>query len=667
MDRVFAVRLRWGLRHPLTWLWGVLFLGAGLWWHNMPARAELCQWQHLVFWGALALGLFWSEIEIRPLDGWIKKYPAPVLLLLTAGAFAQTEASVNNPFTDLLWTGAVWSCLVALCVYLVLYAILGRIWRAGIAGSAVFTLLSVINFFTLQFRGTPVSPGDIFSAGTAAEVVGGYALSFTPTVLLLCALFVCQLAILLSLRTPGKKRGWKVSLAVRLGCAAVSVLWLWGGYFTALPQQMGLKLEEWSWTVNYYTKGYLCTSVMRIETLFYSAPAGYSDEAVAQMLDEMEPAAQGGGELPNVILIINESWFDWRQVTDFTTNRPVMPFIDSLDNCVRGFAVNPVVGTSASEYEVLTSNSMSLFPSSNPFTQMNLSENNSLARYLGQLGYTSTAFHPCPASNYNRNVVYPALGFDNAYFEGSPEIQDVEQVNVHMGYSDQSCFEVLEMLYEQQTGDQPLFLYNLTFQNHGGYLVADFNGGWWTTDEEHRVYVESGFENVRDEAEEYLTSITYTDEAFEQLVTYFSAQDDPTIICMVGDHPPYFTESVQDGHTGLESTMYQRGTPFIIWANYPIEEENVGYIGMPQLAPLLLQTADIELSPYYQSIVEMQQDVPLLASGFFQTSDGQYWSHTDPDAPTPDTLRRYLYFEYNSVAMRTLKDARLLSPFSLAG
>lgn len=634
---------RYGLRHPLTWLWAALFLGPLVWWRVTPQHIELPLWERAVFYAALLGTFLWNELRVPALEKWLSHAPAALFPFFSAVAFLQTEASLGNPFTSITALGVVWCLLTALSLYLILYALLGRVWLSGLTGSIVFTVLSLINYFTLLLRGTPVCPADIFSGGAAANVVGAYRLSLTPAVMVILVLFLAQITFVCRVFRTGRRLGWKTGLALRLAMLAAACGWIYTGYFTRLPWQMGFGLSEWNWKENYLPKGFICTTGLRVTKLFYQVPAGYSDKAVSALLDDMSQETQTtADELPNIVLIVNESWFDWRQVTDFTTDLPVTPFLDELENSVRGFAVNSAVGTSASEYEILTSNSLCLFPANNPFTQMDLSENNSLARYLSLFGYESSALHPCPATNYNRNTAYPALGFDHSYFVDSPEVEAIPTVYVHGGYSDFSSFDVLKSLYENRDGDSPVFLYNLTYQNHGGYQQADFNGGSWVVDPARHIHITSGFEAIRSEVEEYLTSLSYTDEAFELLVEYFADVEEPTILCMVGDHAPTFSQSTPDGHEGYESAMLQRGTPFIIWANFPIEEQEIGYIGMPQLVPLLLNTAGIELSPYYQALDELSEEIPLLASAFYRTADGEYHGFNfDSEAAMPElsTLR----------------------------
>lgn len=661
-----VVRLRHGVRRPLFWVWLALSVLLGGVWFANGGGSVLAPWQQAVVPAALAVGLLWSQVCVTPLDNWLKRHPAPVLVLGAVISFLQMEISIENPFDVMLLRGYLWGVLIALSLYLLVYAAIGRVWIAGTAGSAVFLVWALGSYYTLFFRGLPLMPNDLMSIGTAANVLGNYTLELTDSVLAILALFLCQPQIFLSLRHPRPRRRWQTALAVRLGCVAASALWLW--LFCLGPcVPYPFHLYEWSWQENCYNQGYLQTVLMRLEKLFIKPPAGYSEKQVDRLAQEMQPDLSAWGDVqPNVILIVNESWFDWSQPTDFETNRPATPFIDSLDNCVRGFAVNPGLSTSGAEYEILTSNCTALMPSLTPFTQMNLSGTNSLIKHLDQLGYSSVSFHPASYANYNRKSVYANLGFETSWFwnweEENPLYAQLEDAMfVHNGLSDKSCFDYVIELYEERDKSRPAFLYNLTYQNHGGYEQATFNGGSWEVDAEHRVRVTDGFDEVRGQAEEYLSCLSYTDDAFAGLIDYFSQQEEPVVVCMVGDHSPHFTGDVETEYTGLEYQMRSRGTPFVIWANYPLDEQNVGYIGMSQLAPLLLETAGIPLSPFYQSLAELSESVPMITRDFYQLYTGDFGTYTFTEMPEDDPLlTRYLYFENYLIRCRG-KDMYALS------
>lgn len=311
MEVSSVVRLRYGVRHPLCWIWAAVSVLLGGIWFAAGGGSSLAPWQQAVVPAALVLGLLWAQICVAPLDRWLKRHPAPVLGLAAVLSFLQMEISIGNPFSSMIFLGYLWGVLIALAVYLVLYAVLGRVWMAGTAASAVFLIWGLGSYYTLFFRGLPLMPNDLMSIGTAANVLGNYTLELTDEVLAIVVLFVCQLQIFLALRHPRARRRWQTALAARLGCGAAAVLWLW--LFCAgplVPKQF--HLYEWSWQENCYYQGYLETVMLRLEKLFVKPPAGYSEQQVEKMAEEMEPALPASdGAPPDVILIINESWFDW--------------------------------------------------------------------------------------------------------------------------------------------------------------------------------------------------------------------------------------------------------------------------------------------------------------------------------------------------------------------
>ncbi len=71
-------------------------------------------------------------------------------------------------------------------------------------------------------------------------------------------------------------------------------------------------------------------------------------------------------------------------------------------------------GTSNSEYEFLTGNSVSSLPlNGNAYTQFVKHKVPSLASQLKQQGYDTLASHPYKHTDGTEIRVYPLLGFDN--------------------------------------------------------------------------------------------------------------------------------------------------------------------------------------------------------------------------------------------------------------
>ena len=88
---------------------------------------------------------------------------------------------------------------------------------------------------------------------------------------------------------------------------------------------------------------------------------------------------------------------------------------------------------------------------------------------------------------------------------------------------------------------------------------------------------------------------------------------------MFGDHQPSVEQAFLDkayGVTQAEMTMEQYmgkyRTPFVIWANYPLEEEGPEETSLNFLGQYLLRYAGIETDPYGQFLWSLQKTIPAL-------------------------------------------------------
>ena len=139
-----------------------------------------------------------------------------------------------------------------------------------------------------------------------------------------------------------------------------------------------------------------------------------------------------------------------------------------------------------------------------------------------------------------------------------------------------------------------------------------------------------------EEADIYLSLVYESDRAFGELLDYFSAQEEKVVICMFGDHQPKFEsetfyEDIYRQTTGLTEEDKKRNlykTPFVIWANYDIDEAEGLEIGMSYLGVLLQRTAGIELTPFAHFLEAQMQEYPIITINGYVDRDGNYtnWS-----------------------------------------
>ena len=374
------------------------------------------------------------------------------------------------------------------------------------------------------------------------------------------------------------------------------------------------------------------------------------------------PVTQETVTNPNIIAIMCESYANLETIADYTTNKEVTPFYDNAsDNVIKGnlYVSTYGGGTANTEFEFLTGNSMAFLPNGSiPYQQYIDSPTGSLAQILKSRGYSTIAVHPYLASGWNRTSVYSKLGFDDFL-----SIDDFTNPSYMRGYiSDQCSYNKLIELYENKPKGQPIFLFNVTMQNHGGYInkYANFTEDISLTE----------FPGEFPETEQYLSLIHQSDAALKNLIDYFSTVDEPTVICFFGDHLPNMKNNFYETILGENLTdlsaeemlkLYQ--TPFLIWANYDINEQQINKISANYLSTLLMQTANIDLPDYNQYLSSLYQTFPVIDAMAVIDSKGNTYQTTD-SAPGKEAIKAYSILQYNNLFDKNGRDATLFDSTS---
>ena len=589
----------------------------------------------------------------------------PCLLAVAVGFISryQLELSdgVTESFLQLQWPlYAPLNALTAFCLTLILFALLGKWSRAtGISG-AVFTLIALINYYTRDLHGSALMPQDILNLGTAAEVMGSYTLKITPDVVKIVLLYLPILAIVFVqaqlVKGAPKRAGWKARGVRAAGSALGVFLVMFFGYFgpvTIKPKTT----YGWAWQNTYYTYGYLAgtieaTSLMADPVI---QPENYNDAAAVNTArkadDYIAPASPESAEdYPDIVLILSESFYDFDLVTDLQADTDIMPVTKNLPNSVYGHTISPHVGggTNSTEYEMLTSNSLILMPSITPFNWLNLYNANSVVSYLKGLGYSTMAAHPYTNSNYRRDSAWLALGFDETHFQSDFTTQETYGDRPYQ--TDSATYRDWETMYEAMPEDKPRFSFLVSIQSHGDYDAL---------------------------MDEYLSCIKMTDAAVQELCDYFTAQYEKTgrkvIVAMAGDHAPSFVAHVADpsfAEADNELQILERSTPFFIWANYPLEHtaaatstaDPLNRMDMVMLTPTLLQQAGLPLSDYYEYLLEMKHNTPVVtAANDYMKVDGTTAEY-GADPALDEWAKGYLMLEYNNIGAHAKRDQSIFDP-----
>lgn len=292
--------------------------------------------------------------------------------------------------------------------------------------------------------------------------------------------------------------------------------------------------------------------------------------------------------------------------------------------------------TPNSEWEFLTNNSMAFMPYMTiPYQQYIKSKSYSLATTLKLQGYYTNAIHPWYGSGYRRNAVYPLLGFDS--FESIETLNDLEYLRTYP--TDLSTYKSVIKKFEEKESSTPLFEFILTMQNHSGYDLPGFNSTIFLNEIDDCPNVE-----------QYLSLIRESDYALEYLINYFKNYNEKTIILFFGDHqPPYLEDTFWDSvskNSINESTPYI--TPFILWANYDIEEEYIDKISLNYLSIILLDTANLKTTPYMEFLKAIKNDLPVITGNGYIDKNGINYNYYDDTIYYP-LLQQYQIVQYNNV------------------
>lgn len=542
---------------------------------------------------------------------------------------------------------------------LVLFFLFGRtdIAVAGITIAAV--CVGYISYYADVFRGMPLLPWDIASAGTAMAVLGNYEIIPTPRGMFVFAVALFQ--ILLGFRCNEKLRLPKKFLGPVL--AALCCLLLVGVCRYARTDSAIRRFDLIDNMADphamYQHDGFL--PAFLLGTRYAEEPEGYSLKNVREITAPYQSDAAGDSqERPNVIVIMNESWADLSVLCDYEPSEPLFPFIESLEeNTLKGWAHVSVLGgnTPNSEFEFLTGLTMGFLPQGVIAYQQYVNEAiPSLATQFNALGYRTIGSHAFWSPSWNRDKIYPRLGFQQLHFQESfPE--DVERLRLWI--TDGEMYREVEKLYE--SSQEPLFLFGITMMNHGGY-----HGNVQGFDD--YVYIKGLEDNGS--VREYMTLMRETDKAFEQLVNYFSKAEEKTVILMFGDHQP--NDSVaqplleQAGVTIDPNDPAQKSrrymTPYVLWANYDIDYDAPENISLNYLAAMLMDVCGLEKTAAQKYQLELMREYPVVTSQCVMDGAGEFSSIYDYGQYP--TLNDYAKLQYNFLLD---KRNRLESFWNLSG
>ena len=520
----------------------------------------------------------------------------------------------------------------------------------------VWSLLNLADEVLVLIRGTPLVPTDLYAIGTALKVTNASDWHFNANMLSgLCACIFLT-ALISQFKVVWTKKWLRPTAAV---CAAAMCTF-------GCVSIYGIDYESYS-TSTFDTEstnnvnGTALSFYINLRKMSFDEPVGYSKQALEDYLGGYTDETLSGSEedLPNIIVIMNESFSDLGYLGRLRTDTPYMPFYNDLSSKYPdGRLLVSVLGggTCNTEFEFLTGLSMMYMPDGcYAYMQHIKGPVDSMASYLKNFGYQTVAMHPFYEICWKRNAVYPFMGFDD-FVSGEDMTDeagkyvsaerwekgfgdDVEYIRTLI--SDSYFYKQVINQFENKTSDR-IFIFGVTVQNHSTY---EYDGDDFETD----VHIQRP-EGEYPRAEQYLSLIKDSDEALEELISYFEGVDEKTMIVFFGDHQPnveaeLIDELAPDRELFVNSFLTRYQTPFTIWSNYDLGLGSyVGITSANYLGLKTLEAAGIPLSAKYQMIRDAEKIAPAMAA----------WGYYDPytiwndrqDTYKDEVLNMYNFYTY---------------------
>lgn len=621
-----------------------------------------------------------------------KSIALDAVLIVTATLIA--DIALEFPSNIAVWNMKPVPFLIDMVIAIGLVAVpflvsSGRTLASKIMCVVLFAI-GIAEYTVLQFKNLPIQPGDLFALGTAAAVGANTTSGYTLTVGTGCMYGIAALIvslILISMTSRDRKRIveangeqaacsiWAAdkenadSLAKRaIGYRIVgwALFALFIGQFT-IPYANGLGISVYTWKPipSYQDNGFLSSFVSTAQLMIPQKPKGYSKQIADKTVKELasrydEENGEGSAakaardqyskQKPNIVVVMNETFSDlsiYDSIKDAGYDGP--QYLKSLypDSILHGTLQVSAMGggTCNSEFETLTGNSMAFIGSGvYPYETYNMNIDNLVSQLKGQ-GYDTHAIHPAAGSNWNRDGVYSAFGFDTfddeATFTGATRFRN--RIDDASTYS-----KTLEYL---NGSDTPQFIFDVTLMGHSGYET-----GLVPEDKQVNCTVDGLDEKNQNKLNEYLATSNEEDAQLKTLIDGIKKSKKPTIVLFFGDHQPALSEAIGGESDDIVQTEMQWQTCYTMWANYDVAGSVKGTeldTSTSYLSALLCHEAGIPMTDRQKAAYLLMEDVPKInVVGAYLAKNSKHegeWENVDAAVVNSESMETLSYLQYRNL------------------
>lgn len=531
-------------------------------------------------------------------------------------------------------------------------AVFGRRYLSLVIVAPTLLLIGLISAQKQTYLSDPLYPSDLLFGRQIVELLPTM-LKAQPLVAALVGLgIVAAVALLASLwiavrrYAPAlrwRERAFSLALALPLltGLGALMDY----SHYSWLRDRLNIIPMMWDQKENYRHNGFLLAFAFNIPMANVSAPEGYGENTIADLMPDSSAFAANTSDYPDIIMLMSESLWDPTRLTNVEYSADPMPTIRARQS---GNVFSPEFGgmTANVEFEALTGFSNAFLPyGSIPYQQYIRHPVPSLASFFRGEGYSAIAVHPFQEWFWNRKEVYKNFGFEE--FRSEETLPAMEKRGNFA--SDDALMD--EIMATADKASNPLFLFAVTLQGHGPYEADRYAA--------NTIGINGNLSAPASQAlATYTQGVAEADESLVKLMKWAKKRDRETIIVLFGDHLPplgrtfmesgYMPGMVASRRAPLDVMKQEHETPLVVWSSTKGVRKNIGTISPALLPYHILKTAGFSDPFYTGTLGKVQDKFSVIDRHMLVTKDGDAlpdWSTAPNDVPQTVSDYRLLQFD----------------------
>lgn len=485
-------------------------------------------------------------------------------------------------------------------------------WLSIAVQSVVYMALSITELFKYGTNGNHLILSDMKLVRSVKSLKSFAYIKITPRLVVYCLIVIAFIALAFYFNPKFRLKPIKRAVTACVCVIPCAGLILIPAFYSSVYKVFGVDTTKATNTFKlnekFQSNSFLAFIVQTASESYanrLTEPENYDDQHVTEIVEEeiKDTNDFNGGQKPNVIVVMSESYADFRVFDELGIDDKYYEGFDKArEEGYAGTTITPTYAswTVRSEFELLFGLPVRGINTPNmPQRELASREQPALAQYYKNWGYSTAYVHPFQSSFYSRSRIYGKFGFDTMIFHNDQTGESDFTVPVeHFGtyVDDKTVYNQLVDLVK--TTDDPIYIHTTTMQNHQPYDQGD-----------------------GDEITNYLTWVQHTNEGLTEFLEDLEKIDEPTLVFFVGDHFPSLRgETSVYNQLGLNgsncSELYEQH--YFLWSNYDadyssVPEENVSFFYMPYI---IMNIIDAPHDAFIDTMMDYMKKVPVYSEEY---------------------------------------------------